>query len=274
MNIGDQSRFHLAIDNVEGETGDYVVEVDAKGPVVLPAAATRQTFRLAKGARTNVSLPVAGAGVGTASFTISITGPGVSAAQDLSLRIQPSLHTIARRTVRPIEAGGSITLSGDIFADLVPGSGRVAASVSPLAGLDVPAILKALDRYPYGCTEQTVSRALPLLYVNRLASMEHLGLDGSVDERVAAAVERVLTRQGSNGSFGLWGRAGTTSGSTPSWATSLHAPARTGRPFRRKPSTRRWTACATRSQTPASSERKKDRRWPTPSTFWPGTAGR
>lgn len=208
MNIGDQSRFHIAIDNVEGEAGDYVVEVDAKGPVVLPAAATRQTFRLAKGGKTSLTIPVAGAGVGNAAFDVTVSGPGVQAAQALNLRIQPSLHTLARRTVRPIEANGQITLSADLFADLVPGSGRAAVSVSPLASLDVPALLKALDRYPYGCTEQTVSRAMPLLYVNRLSSMEQLGLDGSMEERVAAAVERVLARQGSNGSFGLWGVGG------------------------------------------------------------------
>jgi alpha-2-macroglobulin len=208
MNIGDQSRFHISIDNVEGEAGDYVVEVDAKGPVVLPAAATRQSFRLAKGGKTSLTIPVAGAGVGNAAFDVTISGPGVSAAQALSLRVQPSLHTLARRTVRPIEPNGQITMSPDLFTDLVPGSGRAAISVSPLASLDVPGVLKALDRYPYGCTEQTVSRALPLLYVNRLSSMEQLGLDGSMEERVAAAVERVLARQGSNGSFGLWGIGG------------------------------------------------------------------
>jgi uncharacterized protein YfaS (alpha-2-macroglobulin family) len=69
-------------------------------------------------------------------------------------------------------------------------------------------VLKALDRYPYGCTEQTISRALPLLVVNRLASMEQLALDGNADERVNAAIERVLARQGNNGSFGLWSVGG------------------------------------------------------------------
>ena len=90
----------------------------------------------------------------------------------------------------------------------MPGSGQVSVSVSPLAALDVPALLKALDRYPYGCTEQTVSRALPLLHVNRLASLENLALDGNADERVNAAIERVLSRQGANGSFGLWSVGG------------------------------------------------------------------
>ena len=94
------------------------------------------------------------------------------------------------------------------MADLFPGTGAVSVSVSPLAALDVPALLQALDRYPYGCSEQIVSRALPLLYVNKLAAAERLALDQNVDERVKNAIERVLARQGSDGSFGLWSVGG------------------------------------------------------------------
>ncbi len=36
---------------------------------------------------------------------------------------------------------------------------------------------KALDRYPFGCSEQITSRALPLLYVNDLAASAQLALD-------------------------------------------------------------------------------------------------
>jgi hypothetical protein len=91
---------------------------------------------------------------------------------------------------------------------MLSGTGSVSVSVSPLASLDVPGLLKALDRYPYGCTEQTVSRALPLLYVNRLAEEERLGLDEKIDDRVRGAIERVLARQDSDGSFGLWSVGG------------------------------------------------------------------
>ena len=99
-------------------------------------------------------------------------------------------------------------MSGDLFADLVPGTGGVQLSVGPSTALDVAALLKALDRYPFGCSEQTVSRALPLLYVNELASEAHLSLDAAIDQRIRDAIERVLARQGSNGSFGLWGPGG------------------------------------------------------------------
>src|SRR5208337_901260 len=70
--------------------------------------------------------------------------------------------------------------------------------------LDAPALLQALDRYPYGCSEQTVSRAMPLLYANRLASLQDLGVDPDLDGRVKQAIERELSRQGANGAFGLW----------------------------------------------------------------------
>src|SRR4029077_17376380 len=69
-------------------------------------------------------------------------------------------------------------------------------------------ILKALDRYPHGCSEQITSRAMPLLYANELAAESHLALDSAVDQRIRDAIDRLLARQGSNGSFGLWSAGG------------------------------------------------------------------
>ena len=63
-----------------------------------------------------------------------------------------------------------MTLSPDMFADLLPGTGAVSLSVSMSTALDAATILKALDRYPFGCSEQITSRAMPLLYVNDLAA--------------------------------------------------------------------------------------------------------
>jgi alpha-2-macroglobulin len=68
--------------------------------------------------------------------------------------------------------------------------------------------LAALDRYPFGCSEQIASRALALLYVNDLASAAQLALDSGVDQRIRDSIDRLLARQGSNGSFGLWSAGG------------------------------------------------------------------
>ena len=63
----------------------------------------------------------------------------------------------------------------------------------------------SLDRYPYGCAEQTTSRALPLLYVSELSSAAGMEEDPALRDRVQKAILRVLSYQSSSGSFGLWG---------------------------------------------------------------------
>jgi uncharacterized protein YfaS (alpha-2-macroglobulin family) len=102
----------------------------------------------------------------------------------------------------------------------VQGTGGVQLSVGLSTALDAATILKALDRYPFGCSEQITSRAMPLLYVNDLAAENHLALDAGVDQRIKDAIDRLLARQGSNGSFGSGRRAATTPGSMPMSPTS------------------------------------------------------
>ena len=204
LSLGDQSRFHMQIDNVEGQTGDYVIDLDVHGPVTIPANALRRSFKLEANGRTAVTVPVTAAGVGTATIDLRLTGPGLSATQTFAVNVKPGTADLYRRTVRAIEPGTNVTISGDLVADFLPNTGAVSVAVSPMGAIDVAALLQALDRYPYGCSEQIVSRAMPLLYVNRLAATEALALDSSVEPRVRDAIERVLTRQDSSGAFGLW----------------------------------------------------------------------
>jgi alpha-2-macroglobulin len=204
---GDRGTVRLELDNVEGPSGDYAINVQTDGP--LQVGQGSQTVRLAGKQRSGVSLPINATAVGIGNVAVRVSGPnGFEMQRAYTLAAKPSTQILTRRTVRPIARNESISVSSDLFADLVPGTGGVQLSVGPSTALDVAALLKALDRYPFGCTEQTVSRALPLLYVNELASEAHLSLDAAVDQRIRDAIERVLARQGSNGSFGLWGPGG------------------------------------------------------------------
>lgn len=206
--VGDRSRLRLDFDNVEGPSADYALEVDLAGPVLADATSLRQTVKLAAGAKGAVTIPIAAAGPGDAIVTARLSGPDIALDQRYVLRVQPNNAATVRRTVRPLPAGGSVEIGPDLLADILPGTGAVSVSVTNLAALDVPGLLQALDRYPYGCSEQIVSRALPLLYANRLAAAADLGLDGALDERIKGAIERVLARQDSSGSFGLWSPGG------------------------------------------------------------------
>jgi uncharacterized protein YfaS (alpha-2-macroglobulin family) len=205
--VGDRGNIQLEIDNVEGAAGDYRVGVEADGLVTFTGGA--QTLRLGAKERRSFSVPLSTSGAGTAAIKVSLAGPaGLALERNYSLTTNPATQILARRTVKPIARGESLTLSSDLFADLVAGTGSVSVSVGPSTALDVATILQALDRYPFGCSEQITSRAMPMLYVNDLATQARVARDTAVDQRIRDAIERLLARQGANGSFGLWSVGG------------------------------------------------------------------
>ncbi len=204
---GDTSRLHLQIDNVEGPAGDYTIDAEVKGGLAVAPEALRRKVKLEAKARKAFTIPVSAKAIGRAEIALKLTGPGLALDQTLALNVAPATLDLYRRSARTLEPGASLVVSKDLLADFVAGTGAVSVAVSPFAGVDVAALLQALDRYPYGCTEQVVSRALPLLYVNKLASTVNLGIDPDTDQRVRDAIERVLSRQDSSGAFGLWSAA-------------------------------------------------------------------
>ncbi|MBX9709883.1 MAG: alpha-2-macroglobulin family protein [Xanthobacteraceae bacterium] len=206
---GDRGTMNMDLDNVEGAAGDYIINVKTTGPVSLTGNPAT-TMHLAAKQRSTVALALdASGGAGQAALDVDIKGPnGLTLARHYALDVKPATQILARRSVRTLAKGESLTLTPDMFSDLVPGTGGVQASVSLSTALDAATILKALDRYPFGCSEQITSRAMPLLYVNDLAAEAHLAMDTAVDQRIRDAIDRLLARQGSNGSFGLWSAGG------------------------------------------------------------------
>ncbi|MBB5047917.1 hypothetical protein HNR60_002674 [Rhodopseudomonas rhenobacensis] len=205
---GDRGTLSFDLDNVEGAPGDYAISVAASGPVKVSGNPTT-TLKLAAKQRGSTALSLDAGGAGTAAFDVSIKGPnGLTLARHYALEVKPATQILARRSVRTLAQGESLTLTSDMFNDLVSGTGSVSLSVGLSTALDAATVLKALDRYPFGCTEQITSRALALLYVNDLAAGAYLAIDGAADQRIKDAIDRLLARQGSNGSFGLWSAGG------------------------------------------------------------------
>ena len=205
---GDHSTIHLDVDNVEGQAGDYAIAVAATDAVAAGTGAAQKLTLRAK-ERGAVTIPVTANAAGSGTLRIDLTGPsGFALQRTYVLAVRSPAQILARRTVKPIAKGESLTLSGDLFADLVPGTGAVSVSVGSSTALDAAALLAALERYPYRCSEQITSRALPLLYVSELASAAHVALDTGTEQRIREAIDALLTRQDANGSFGLWSVGG------------------------------------------------------------------
>ncbi|WP_299304979.1 alpha-2-macroglobulin family protein [uncultured Litoreibacter sp.] len=199
---GDASQLLLEIVHATGATGEMPVTVTASG-IDLGAAPTAVT--LGDKQKQVFAVPIEAQQTGIATVSITLVTPDDKVLRkNLFLPIMRNDPVIQRRAQFDLAAGGTFTLDQNAFAGFLPGTARATLAAGPLARFDAPGLLDALDRYPYGCTEQTTSRALPLLYLDQVAHAMNLDARDNIAERIKQAVDRVLTNQSSNGAFGLW----------------------------------------------------------------------
>ncbi len=208
--IGDASELHLSIQNVEGEEGGYELTAVSDGAASIPQASASQTIALSSGERKSVFLPLSADTLGSATVDVALTAPGGETIErSYAFQVMPAAPNVTRRTVQTLAANtGTLRVTADLVGDLIPETARVTVSAGPAASLDVPGLLLALDRYPLGCAEQTVSRALPLLYHNEIAETIGLAGDEGAAARIQSAIDRLALLQDSSGSFGLWSPSG------------------------------------------------------------------
>ncbi|MDZ7711085.1 MAG: alpha-2-macroglobulin family protein [Roseovarius sp.] len=200
---GDESRLRLEMTHADGPAGRVGLKVRAGDGLRLGDAPG--AVDLAEGAQAVVSVPLTARHEGTHDLHVTLTTPGgrtLTKRLSLPVRANDPAVSVTRRF--SLASGDTFTLDDNVFAGLRPESARAVVSAGPLARLDAPGLLAALDRYPYGCTEQLTSQALPLLYFDEVAGA--MGLAGRADiaARISDAVRQVLTRQDSSGAFGLW----------------------------------------------------------------------
>ncbi len=208
LRSGDRAALQFELDNVEGAAGDYALAVTADGAAAM-ASAPPAVLKLAAKQRDRISMPVTASGSGPTTVRVRVSGPdGFALERAYALDVRPATQLLTRRTVRALAKGETLTLSQDMFADFVPGTGRAALSVAVSTALDAATLFNELDRYPFGCSEQIASRAMAMLYVNELAAQSGLAPDGEIDTRLKDAIARLLARQDSSGSFGLWSVGG------------------------------------------------------------------
>ncbi len=204
---GDQSELSLTIQNVGGAAGKYQIDLTANGVLTLGDGASA-SHDLAVGTSTVSRVPLKAEAVGLGEIAMSITGPdGFRIDRQLKIGVRAPQLPIVERTAHRLAPGESLTLGSAALERFVPGSGELYASFSPIPNLDVPGLLRTLDRYPYGCLEQTTSRALPLLYVSDVAQLWRVKDENAGDfvkTRVQDAVYSVIERQRFDGGFGLW----------------------------------------------------------------------
>jgi uncharacterized protein YfaS (alpha-2-macroglobulin family) len=203
MAPGDQSRLLLEIVHATGPSGRMGLDITGQG-VTLGQVASG--VDLADKGKAVIEVPVTAGEAGLASIEVALTTPdGKQLKKTLNLPIQVNDPEIAKVSRLDLAQGQTLTFDQAVFADMIPGTGKSVMAIGPIARLNAPGLLASLDRYPYGCTEQMTSKALPLLYFDEVARVMELKGAENIQTRIDQAVAEILGNQASDGGFGLWG---------------------------------------------------------------------
>ncbi len=199
---GDRADTTLLIDNVDGAPGAYQVTVKGDGPVGLNA---NQSFQLNKGQKQTQRFALQSGEVGIGSITLAAKGPGnFAVSRSYPIQVRSPYFPLTQVSTASLAPGESYKADGSLIAAFLPGSTDVTVSFSRLRGVEPGPLLDSLYRYPYGCSEQLTSAALPLLFVDVLGGEAGRGPERAVRPRVQKAINQLLERQSADGAFGLW----------------------------------------------------------------------
>ncbi len=201
---GDQMSAALNMHNVEGAPGRYTATIKGTGPVSSPGGAL--AMNLGANQRTLTPVPLQAGGVGVGSVTLHVEGPnGFKVDRSWPIEVREPQLPVSSEDVAVIAPGADTKFGKELLASFKPGTAQVAVTVTSGRGFDdVPGLLRWLDRYPFGCIEQTTSRAFPLVYYNDMALLAQVKQDKNIKDRVQEAAYRILDMQTYEGSFGMW----------------------------------------------------------------------
>ena len=202
LSPGDEASTTLLVNNVDGTPGDYKVSISGEGPVEISQS---QTFTLARGDQQTMEFPLQATSIGIGEIVLSVDGPdGFSVSRSYPIQSRTPYFPVTQVMTDALAPGARFKLSEAIVSGYAPGSTDVSLSFSRLKGIEPAPLLDALYRYPYGCTEQLTSSAMPLLFVDVLGAEIGRGPERQIRPRIQNAINKILDRQGPDGAFGLW----------------------------------------------------------------------
>ncbi len=213
---GDRTRLALDLANLSGRAQQLTVQLHTEGQISLNGPAEQQVS-LAEGQRSTLLIPVeAQGGLGQGKVQVQVSGlqlpnePSTVYTRDWTLGIRPAYPAMLKH-YRVALKDQPWSLPDNELAAFEPAGLEASLVLSSRPPLNLAEQIRALEAYPYGCLEQTTSGLYPSLYADA-ASLKRLGIKGEPDDvrkrKIEVGIERLLSMQRFNGSFGLWSAEG------------------------------------------------------------------
>ena len=169
-----------------------------------PQLSTKITWT-ASGQTREVSVPVKVTANGQGSIGLRVVlADGHEQTYQWPLLARPGGSLITLTETREVAPGATTEVPLDLLTVL--DDGRASLSVSRFPLPDRTALAAGLSRYPYGCLEQTVSRAFPLIVMDQ--TFAERGNFTEARERLGKSYRRIADLQRSSGMFSMWSNGG------------------------------------------------------------------
>ncbi|WP_027184676.1 alpha-2-macroglobulin family protein [Desulfovibrio inopinatus] len=202
--MGDIADVPITVRNDTDADGEFLVQLAAKGPVHLTQSEMR--ISIPHGKEKTVFFKVqADQAEGQADFTVTANGNDEMAKYTAGFPVR-SAYPLVTLVDEGVLNESQKTIPAADPANMVPATLRRSIRVGGSPIVRFSDKLQDLLLYPYGCLEQTVSRAFPLLYIADLAATLNPGSfdKGNVPAFVQDGITRVLSMQLSSGLFAMW----------------------------------------------------------------------
>ncbi|AUH73038.1 alpha-2-macroglobulin family protein [Legionella sainthelensi] len=199
---GDEFEVSSSIaNNVKDSGGHASIRIDlSASPELKVIGSSTQTLEIAEGHEQTVHFKLkATSQLGAAKLNFKASMGDKSSSMSATLSVRPAMP-LSTYITSGKSAEKQKTL--DIMQTLYPEYRKVNATVSTSPMILVFGLQRYLDNYPYGCTEQLTSKALPLLAMNNQTGFGEEAKQ--VHEKVNATIQMLSQRQMSNGAFSYW----------------------------------------------------------------------
>ncbi len=203
---GDRAKLTLDLTNLSGAAQTFETKLTAIGPIALER--TRATSKLADQAKETLSVGLTATGTyGVGEIRAEVSGPGVEVDRTFRFVVRPAWPAASRASSTVLETAAPVVPEASLREGLVPDSVVARVTIGTLPPFPFGAAVRGLIGYPYGCIEQTTSRAFPLVRLDD-ATAARFGLEPVPAERRAAmlsdAFGRIAAMQTETGHFGSW----------------------------------------------------------------------
>lgn len=199
----DTQEITATITNDTGRDQDVSLRLDAQG--VKVDGDLSQKVHVTAARPKSVTWTVRTPQAGQARLTAyAWTDTGDQDAEERSVEIQPHGRKVMEAHAGELKDGVSATFT--VSQNAARSTGGLDITIEPSVGATIYQSLDELIDFPYGCTEQTMSRFLPAVVLSSVLKDQNIrtDLEAKVPQIVDSGFARLAKMQHMDGSWGWW----------------------------------------------------------------------